>query len=433
MARLLRPLQLPHGAYLPATAIFARACFATARASSLSRTLSLVEPPALRPLSTPRRPSTAGAACIVPACASQGTAAAASSGSQGPSRLSCGDANSLYASPSLKPLDRVRLSGGSSSIALFAADRGESGGAVVARCGTSYSRPCWHEGQGRAAGESRRGVGSVATSAVVQREQEGEVAQVERGAERAAEDGGSGWVGSTGDCERGEDGGIDATEAAVLAALEQGLGGPLSREAVVPAPQPLVVVISGPSGVGKDAVIKCLQEARPDVHFVVTATSRQRRAGEVDGVDYIFVSREEFEAMRDTGELLEHAVVYGDYKGIPKKQVRDSLARGTDVVLRIDVQGAATMRTLLGSSAIFVFLVAETEHALVQRLVRRKSEPLEKLLVRVGTAREELARRAEFDYVVVNAEGQLETTVAALCSIIDAEKLRAHRPALLEL
>ncbi|CAI5493643.1 unnamed protein product [Closterium sp. Naga37s-1] len=426
MACLLRPLHLPHGAYFPATAIFARACFTTARSSSLSRAHSLVKPPSRYLLSTSQRSSTA---------ATEGTVAAAISACQGPSRVSCGGANTLYGP--LKPLDRItssaRLSGGSSSIA-SCADRIEISSASAARCGPSYSRCCWHGGAGRPAAESRgEEVRSVATSAVVQRQQEAEVAQVEGETGRDAEDGGSTRAGSTGDSEGGEGGGIDATEAAVMAALEQGLGGALSREAVVPPPQPLVVVISGPSGVGKDAVIKCLQETRPDIHFVVTATSRERRAGEVDGQDYIFVSREEFEAMRDGGELLEHAVVYGDYKGIPKKQVRDSLARGTDVVLRIDVQGAATMRSLLGSSAVFVFLVAETEHALVQRLVRRKSESVEKLLVRVGTAREELGRRGEFDYVVVNAEGQLEATVDTLCSIIDAEKLRAHRPALLEL
>lgn len=219
----------------------------------------------------------------------------------------------------------------------------------------------------------------------------------------------------------------------MLAAVEAGLGSPLSSAPVLPPPPPLVLVVSGPSGVGKDAVIKSLQSSRPDIHFVVTATSRPRRPGEVHGTDYLFVSREQFEALRDAGELMEHALVYGEYKGIPKQQVRDSLSRGTDVVLRVDVQGAATMRSLLGSSAVFIFLVAESERTLVQRLVRRKSEPLDRLLVRVGTAREELSRACEFDYVVVNEEGRLEQTVATLCAIIDAEKLRAHRPPMAKL
>jgi len=143
----------------------------------------------------------------------------------------------------------------------------------------------------------------------------------------------------------------------------------------IPPAAPLVVVISGPSGVGKDAVIRRLQEQRPDLYFVVTATSRPMRPGERDGVDYFFVSKEQFESWIAEGKLLEHAVVYGEYKGIPRQQVVDALARGTDVVLRIDVQGAATMRRLL-PGLVSVFIVAENEAELVQRLVARKTEPM---------------------------------------------------------
>lgn len=143
----------------------------------------------------------------------------------------------------------------------------------------------------------------------------------------------------------------------------------------VAPPQPLVVVISGPSGVGKDAVIRRLQEKRPDLYFVITATSRPKRPGEQDGVDYFFVSREEFEAWIARGRLLEHATVYGEYKGIPRQQVEDALARGTDVVLRIDVQGAATVQQLL-PGLVSIFLVAESEAELVERLIARKTEPM---------------------------------------------------------
>ena len=104
------------------------------------------------------------------------------------------------------------------------------------------------------------------------------------------------------------------------------LGTPLGEEALVPPPSPLLVVISGPSGVGKDAVIRRLQEVRPELHFVVTATTRAQRPGEKHGVDYLFMGRPAFEALRSSGELLEHALVYGEYKGIPKEQVR--AARG---------------------------------------------------------------------------------------------------------
>ncbi|KAI5070205.1 hypothetical protein GOP47_0014548 [Adiantum capillus-veneris] len=212
-----------------------------------------------------------------------------------------------------------------------------------------------------------------------------------------------------------------------LKEIEQALGSPLATGPQAPPPKPLVLVISGPSGVGKDAVINRLKEVRDEIHFVVTATTRPRRPREVDGKDYFFVTREQFEAMIRNNELLEYAIVYGDFKGIPKRQVRDCLVKGFDVVLRVDVQGAATIRTILGSNAVFIFLVAESEAALVKRLVARKTETKDKLLLRIATAREELKRMNEFDYVVVNAEGQLEKAVSLISHIIDAEKARVHQ------
>ena len=116
----------------------------------------------------------------------------------------------------------------------------------------------------------------------------------------------------------------------------------------------------------------------------------------------------------------------GDYKGIPKQQVRKALGKGTDVVLRLDVQGAATIRKLIPES-ISIFLVAESERALVRRLLARKTEPLDSALVRVETARKETQRIAEFDYVVENPSGELEETVKKICSIIDAEKVRVKQ------
>lgn len=178
--------------------------------------------------------------------------------------------------------------------------------------------------------------------------------------------------------------------------------------------------------VGKDAVVRQLQARRPETRFVVTATTRPMRPGERHGVDYLFVSRPEFDSLIARDELLEHALVYGEYKGIPKSQVRDALAEGHDVVLRLDVQGAATMRRLL-PCAVFVFLVAESEAALAQRLMSRKTEPPDKLRLRVATARDETRRMDEFDYVVVNAQGRLDAAVDALCSIIDAERCKVHR------
>ncbi|PIA49113.1 hypothetical protein AQUCO_01300160v1 [Aquilegia coerulea] len=217
---------------------------------------------------------------------------------------------------------------------------------------------------------------------------------------------------------------ITADKAELFRGLESALGSPFSSQPLSPSPKPLIIVISGPSGVGKDAVIKRLREVREGIHFVVTATSRGKRPGEVDGKDYYFVSKEEFLLMVERNELLEYALVYGDYKGIPKQQIRDFMLKGYDIVLRVDIQGAATLRRILGDSAIFIFLVAENENALVERLVDRKTESTEALLVRIATAREEVKHVRDFDYVVVNAEGKLENAVKLVESIIDAEKAK---------
>ncbi len=194
-----------------------------------------------------------------------------------------------------------------------------------------------------------------------------------------------------------------------------------------PPPSPLLIVISGPSGVGKDTVIQRMKERRLPIHFVVTATTRPPRPGERHGVDYFFISREEFARMIDEGELLEYALVYNDYKGIPKQQVREALASGKDVVMRIDVQGAATVRKIC-PEALLIFLTTETEEELVRRLQRRKTESPEDLKLRIATARQELKRMDEFDYVVVNREHALEETVDTIVAIIQAEHHRMpHR------
>ncbi len=191
------------------------------------------------------------------------------------------------------------------------------------------------------------------------------------------------------------------------------------------AARPVLVVLSGPSGVGKDATLELMKRRDLPFHFVVTATTRPRRSNETDGVDYHFVNVGEFAEMIDAGELLEYAVVYGDYKGIPKKHVREALASGKDVVLRIDVQGAATIRSLIPNS-VTIFLAAESEEKLIQRLRERKTESADKLKMRIATARQEMARINEFDYVVVNREDELDTTVDYVISIIHAEKCRVN-------
>ncbi|XP_061347876.1 guanylate kinase 3, chloroplastic [Gastrolobium bilobum] len=218
-----------------------------------------------------------------------------------------------------------------------------------------------------------------------------------------------------------------ADRSELLRALEASLGSSFSSDPLYPNPNPLIIVISGPSGVGKDAVISRLRESRSGLHFVVTATSRPMRPGEVDGKDYYFVTKDEFLGMVEREELLEYAVVYGDYKGVPKQQIREYMGKGYDIVLRVDIQGAQTLRKVLGKSAVFVFLVAESEMEMVERLVDRKTETAESLLVRIATAREEVKHVKNFDYVVVNAKGKLENAVELVESIIDAEKAKVRQ------
>ena len=187
--------------------------------------------------------------------------------------------------------------------------------------------------------------------------------------------------------------------------------------------EPLLIVISGPSGVGKDSVIKAMMERDLPFHFVVTTTSRLPRENEVDGADYFFISPEEFDRMIAEDELLEHAIVYGDNKGISKEQVRQALASGKDVVMRIDVQGAATIRDI-SPEALLIFLTTQNETEMIERLKLRKSETADGLQNRIATAREELKRKGDFDYVVVNRDGHLNEAVDTILAIIRAEHHR---------
>jgi guanylate kinase len=189
---------------------------------------------------------------------------------------------------------------------------------------------------------------------------------------------------------------------------------------------PLVIVISGPSGVGKDATVGKMKELGLPFHFVVTATSRPRRPNEVDGVDYHFLTEEEFEDLLARDELLEHALVYDQYKGIPKQQVRDALASGLDVIMRLDVQGAATIRKIM-PEAVLIFLTAASEDELVHRLRRRNTEKSSSLETRIATARQEMTRISEFDYVIVNSHCHLKDTVERIKAIIEAERCRVAR------
>ncbi len=189
---------------------------------------------------------------------------------------------------------------------------------------------------------------------------------------------------------------------------------------------PLLVVLSGPSGVGKDTVLAGLKKSNPRFHFVVTLNTRPKRPDEVEGVDYHFVTKERFAEMIERDELLEHAVVYGDYKGIPKQQVRDALASGKDVLMRLDVQGAATVRRLV-REAILIFITAASEDELVARLRARKTEPPDQLQLRIAESRQEMKRASEFDYVVINRESAVQDAVKDVLAIVRAEHCRVQQ------
>jgi len=188
---------------------------------------------------------------------------------------------------------------------------------------------------------------------------------------------------------------------------------------------PLLIVISGPSGIGKDTVVQGMKDRDLPIHFVVTATTRPPRENEVHGEDYFFYSKEEFERMIEDGELLEYAWVYSAYKGVPKSQVKEALKSGKDVVMRLDVQGAETVHNLC-PDAILIFLTANNKEEWLQRLKDRRSETDEELALRIQTAKKEYETLDIFDYILVNEQDMLEETLDVIEGIISAEHHRVH-------
>ncbi len=193
--------------------------------------------------------------------------------------------------------------------------------------------------------------------------------------------------------------------------------------ASIPSSKPLFVVLSGPSGVGKDALLTRMKEMERPFHYVVTATTRLRRPRERDGVDYHFVSHQEFQQLIDKGQLLEWANVYGNYYGVPKAEISRALSKGMDVIVKVDVQGATTIKKIL-PQAVFIFLMPPSMEELERRLKQRRSESSLDLALRLVKASEEIKSLALFDYVITSHQGKLDDAVSQIEAIVIAEKCR---------
>jgi len=184
------------------------------------------------------------------------------------------------------------------------------------------------------------------------------------------------------------------------------------------AANPKLFVLSGPSGAGKDSVLTRLKERELPLHFVVTVTTRPPRPGEVDGREYHFVSEDRFRELRDKGELVEWAEVYGHFYGVPRWEIEEGRSRGKDVIVKVDVQGAAALKRLY-PEAILIFLTTPSFEELAERLRQRRTETPFDLDLRLKTAFEEMKRRDFFDYNIVNS--QLDKAVDELEAIIRGE------------
>lgn len=187
--------------------------------------------------------------------------------------------------------------------------------------------------------------------------------------------------------------------------------------------KPLLIIISGPSGVGKDAILNRMKEMGLPYHYSVTATSRPQRPGEIEGVDYHFIDRAEFEKMIANREFLEWANVYGNLYGVLRKTVKEALLDGKDVIVKVDVQGANTIKRL-EPEAVSIFITPPTMKELERRLVARKTETESNLERRLKTAREEMQSQYSFDHVIVSHRNKIDSAIAEIEKTIQKEKER---------
>lgn len=187
--------------------------------------------------------------------------------------------------------------------------------------------------------------------------------------------------------------------------------------------RPLLIVLSGPSGVGKDAVLNGLKKTGYPLEYITTVTTRSQRAKERNNVDYHFVSTEKFQEMTKHEELLEWAKVYGNWYGIPRQPVKQALDQGRDTIVKVDIQGAATIKKIL-PQAVFIFLVPPSIEELAERLEQRQTESSFDFALRIKTAEKELKQLPLFDYIVFNKRDEIGLAISHVEAIITAEKCR---------
>lgn len=189
--------------------------------------------------------------------------------------------------------------------------------------------------------------------------------------------------------------------------------------------RPLLIVLSGPSGTGKDAILTRMKELDYPLQYITTVTTRSRRARERDNVDYHFISRERFQEMVTGNELLEWANVYGNWYGVPKQPVKQALDEGQDIIVKVDVQGAASIKKIL-PQAVFIFLMPSSMEELALRLKERHTESPFDLALRLKTAEEEIKQLPLFDYMVVNKQDEIDLVVSEIEAIITTEKCQVN-------
>jgi guanylate kinase len=187
----------------------------------------------------------------------------------------------------------------------------------------------------------------------------------------------------------------------------------------------LLIVISGPSGVGKDATLTEMKKAGLPYHYVLTATTRKMRPGEKNRVDYWFISEKKFRYMVRNNQFLEWANVYGNFYGVPKQEIDQSLKQGIDTVVKVDVQGASTIKQIM-PDALLVFIMPPSLEELANRLKLRYGSHSEEAESRLGKAKEELQKLPIFDYVIVNQTDHIDITVDQINAAVTAIKNRTH-------